>query len=166
MLVSCFSRGARYLHPHTPSVTACFRIRPRSMTDDITFKMNINPDRFNLFQIGAKVNITHNVKMFRISLPNPESIVEFKSIPSYIIFKTDDKSNNKNGTQYIPISYSDQVITQYGIPAPNDFHLHCTFIHPELRPYIYSSPSATGTCSFVTHVAYCHQPNRKAISMS
>ena len=79
------------------------------MSDDITFKVNINPSHFNLFQIGANVSITHNVKMFRISLPNPESVVEFESIPSYVVVQTDGKSNVKEGTKYCPISYSDQV---------------------------------------------------------
>jgi hypothetical protein len=79
------------------------------MTDDITLKMNINPVTFNLFQVGASVNITHNVKMFRISLPNPESVMDFETVPSYVVIKTDEKSNMKDGMRYTPISYSDQV---------------------------------------------------------
>jgi hypothetical protein len=47
--------------------------------------------------------------MYRISLPDPEAEVDFQSIPSYIVLKTEGKSNMKEGMRYWPISYSDQV---------------------------------------------------------
>lgn len=105
MLLSYFSRRVKCRR--TP--TSASLLWTRFMTEDITLKMNINPKFYNLFQIGASVNITHNVKMFRISLPNPESVVNFESIPSYVILKTDEQKGQTEGNRYTPISYSDQV---------------------------------------------------------
>ena len=77
--------------------------------ENLLNKFNMTPNNYNLFQIGAIVNITHNVKMFRVALPESEAIIPYKSVPSYVIVKASDESNMKDGMRYHPIGFVDQV---------------------------------------------------------